>query len=182
MKVVSKNKRDWHERLPEALWAYGTTHRTATQSTPYSLVFGGEAVLPLEVQIPSLRVAMQCSMTMEQNAKLRLAELEGLDSKRLQAQQTLEVYQARMSHAFDKKVRRPSFKKRDLVLAIKRPIVISRRSKGKFEPKWEGPVEWVFSNCAYQLITADGRRMPAINGRFLKWVLPLKRHAHVGGV
>lgn len=79
MKVVSKNKRDWHERLPEALWAYGTTHRTATQSTPYSLVFGGEAVLPLEVQIPSLRVAMQCSMTMEQNAKLRLAELEGLD-------------------------------------------------------------------------------------------------------
>lgn len=66
-------------RMPEALWAYGTTHRTATQSTPYSLVFGGEAVLPLEVKIPSLRVAMQCSMTMQQNAKLRLAELEGLD-------------------------------------------------------------------------------------------------------
>lgn len=54
-----------------------------------------------------------CSMMMEQNTKLRLAELEGLESKRLQAQQTLEVYQARMSHAFDKRVRR----QRDLILA-----------------------------------------------------------------
>lgn len=56
MKVVSKNKRDWHERLPEALWAYGTTHRTATQSTPYSLVFGGEApFLPLHFPRFSIR-------------------------------------------------------------------------------------------------------------------------------
>ncbi|KAM7460053.1 hypothetical protein LguiA_035983 [Lonicera macranthoides] len=46
-----KNKKDWHERLPEALWAYRTTCRTPTQATPYSLVFGGEEVLPLEVHL-----------------------------------------------------------------------------------------------------------------------------------
>nr|XP_016492013.1 PREDICTED: uncharacterized protein K02A2.6-like [Nicotiana tabacum] len=53
-KVVSKSKRDWHDRMEEALWAYRTTHRTPTQATPYSLVYGVEAVLPLERQIPSL--------------------------------------------------------------------------------------------------------------------------------
>ncbi|KAL0433520.1 UNVERIFIED_CONTAM: hypothetical protein Slati_2686300 [Sesamum latifolium] len=41
-KVVSKSKRDCHEKIGEALWAYRTTHRTATQATPYSLVYGVE--------------------------------------------------------------------------------------------------------------------------------------------
>ncbi|XP_019176554.1 PREDICTED: uncharacterized protein LOC109171913 [Ipomoea nil] len=82
-KVVSKSKRDWHIRMEEALWAYRTTYRTPTQSTPYSLVYGVEAVLPLERQIPSLRLAIQEGLTDEENAKLRLAELEALDEKRL---------------------------------------------------------------------------------------------------
>ncbi|KAM1818819.1 hypothetical protein ACFX11_000574 [Malus domestica] len=47
-KVIGRTKRDWHERISEALWAYRTTHRTLTQATPYSLVYGVEAVLPLE--------------------------------------------------------------------------------------------------------------------------------------
>lgn len=38
--IVSKNKRDWHDKLYEALWAYRTSVRTPTQMTPYSLVFG----------------------------------------------------------------------------------------------------------------------------------------------
>ncbi|KAL0327878.1 UNVERIFIED_CONTAM: hypothetical protein Scaly_2220400 [Sesamum calycinum] len=41
-KVVAKSKRDWHERIGEALWAYRTTVRTPTQTTPYALVYGPE--------------------------------------------------------------------------------------------------------------------------------------------
>ncbi|KAL0309049.1 UNVERIFIED_CONTAM: hypothetical protein Sradi_5847200 [Sesamum radiatum] len=58
-KVVAKLKRDWHERIGEALWAYKTTIRTPTQATPYALIYGVETVLPLEQQIPSLRIAIQ---------------------------------------------------------------------------------------------------------------------------
>ncbi|KAL0385981.1 UNVERIFIED_CONTAM: hypothetical protein Sradi_2992400 [Sesamum radiatum] len=39
-KVVTKSKYDWHERTGEALWAYRTTVRTPTQSTPYALAYG----------------------------------------------------------------------------------------------------------------------------------------------
>ncbi|XP_074299213.1 uncharacterized protein LOC141630266 [Silene latifolia] len=84
-KVVSKSKRDWHERIGEALWAYRTTYKTPTQSTPYALVYGVEAVLPLELQIPSLRIDIQEAHTDDENDKLRLAELEALDEKRLEA-------------------------------------------------------------------------------------------------
>uniref|UniRef100_A0A803LR38 Integrase catalytic domain-containing protein n=1 Tax=Chenopodium quinoa TaxID=63459 RepID=A0A803LR38_CHEQI len=58
-KVVVKSKCDWHEKIGEALLAYMTTYKNATQPTPYSLVYGVEVVLPLEVQIPSLRIAIQ---------------------------------------------------------------------------------------------------------------------------
>lgn len=74
-KMVSGNKRDWHDRLPEALWAYRTRVRGASHATPFSLVYGCEAVLPLEIQIPSLRVEVQYDMTPDNNAKLRLIEL-----------------------------------------------------------------------------------------------------------
>ncbi|XP_028113517.1 uncharacterized protein LOC114311589 [Camellia sinensis] len=124
-KMVDKNKRARHEKLQEALWAYRTSHRTPTQATPYSLVFGGEVVLPLEVQIPSLQVAIQESLTEDESARVRLAELETLDVRRLYAQQNLEIYQQRMANAFNKRVRLRSFKKGDLVLMVRTPIVVS---------------------------------------------------------
>ncbi|KAK3010914.1 hypothetical protein RJ639_011020 [Escallonia herrerae] len=74
--MVYKNKRSWNERLFEALWAFQTTFGTSTRATPYALVFGSEAVLPLEVQIPSLRIAIQESLTNEESVQIRLAELE----------------------------------------------------------------------------------------------------------
>ncbi|KAL0420668.1 UNVERIFIED_CONTAM: hypothetical protein Slati_3089700 [Sesamum latifolium] len=73
-KVVSKSKRDWHEKIGEALWAYRTLHRTGTQATPYSLVYGVEAILPLKSQIPSIRIVIQEGLTTEDNARLRLED------------------------------------------------------------------------------------------------------------
>ncbi|KAG9447595.1 hypothetical protein H6P81_013723 [Aristolochia fimbriata] len=169
-KTVAGNKKDWHERLGEALWAYRITYRTPTESTPYSLVYGVEAMLPLEIQIPSLRVALREGLTEEENIRLCLQELESLDEKRLEAQQRLECYQARLTRAFNKKVKLRSFQKGDLVLAVRRPIMATSRDGGKFAPKWEGPfvVQEVYTNGAYKLVTPEGRRLPAINGKFLK--------------
>ncbi|XP_055822071.1 uncharacterized protein LOC129890564 [Solanum dulcamara] len=84
-KVVAKNKKGRHERIGEAFWEYHTTFRNATQVTPYSLVYGVEVVRPLEKYIPSLRIAIQEGLTTENNAQLRLAELEALDEKKLEA-------------------------------------------------------------------------------------------------
>ncbi|KAL0307057.1 UNVERIFIED_CONTAM: hypothetical protein Sradi_6123000 [Sesamum radiatum] len=103
-------------------------------SNSYALVYGVEAVLPLEQQIPSLRIAIQEGLTEEENARIRLEELEALDEKRLEAQQRLECYQARLSRAFNKKVRMRSFQVGDLVLAVRRPIITTHRTGNKFLP------------------------------------------------
>lgn len=48
-KTVSKSGREWHLQLNPALWAYRTSIRTPTGATPFSLVYGTEEVLPIEV-------------------------------------------------------------------------------------------------------------------------------------
>jgi len=54
-------------------------------------------------------------------------------------------------------------------------MVMTHKTKGKFQPKWEGPfvVESVYSNGAYRLITSDGDTiMMPINDKFLKKYYP----------
>ncbi|KAG9446928.1 hypothetical protein H6P81_013056 [Aristolochia fimbriata] len=173
-KTIGANKRSWDEKLGEALWAYRTSFRTPTQSTPFSLVNGTEAVLPLEVQLPSLRIAMREGLTTEECAQQRLAELESLDEQRLEAQQRLECYQSRMTRAFNKKVRLRSFQKGDLVLVVRRPMLFTNKTGGKFAPKWDGPyvVQEAYTNDAYKLVTAKGSELLITNGKFLKRFFP----------
>ena len=157
--------------MGECLWAYRTTVRTATKAIPFSLVYGCEAVLPLEIQIPSLRIAIASGMTEEEKDKQRLAQLEELNEKRLKAQQQIELYQARMARAYNKGIRLRTFEKGELVLMIRRPMEIAHKSRGKCQPKWEGPfiVETVYSNGAYRLATVEGDvLMMPVNGKYLK--------------
>ncbi|KAA0057706.1 uncharacterized protein E5676_scaffold970G00470 [Cucumis melo var. makuwa] len=137
-KIVSKSKRDWQERIGEA------------------------AVLPLEKEIPSLRITVQEGLTTEDNVKLRLQDLEALDEKRLEAQQALECYQARMSKAFNKHVKPRSFQVGDLVLAVRRPIITTRHTGNKFTPKWDGPyiVKEVYTNGSFKCKAEDFTNAP----------------------
>ncbi|KAJ9544306.1 hypothetical protein OSB04_024013 [Centaurea solstitialis] len=54
-KRLKEAKRKWVEELPSVLWANRTTPRTSTGQTPFSLVYGCEAVLPIESQLPIAR-------------------------------------------------------------------------------------------------------------------------------
>ncbi|XP_070035452.1 uncharacterized protein [Nicotiana tomentosiformis] len=110
----------------------------------------------------------------EENACLRLEELESLDEKILEDQQSLECYQAHLSRAFIKKVHLRSFQVGDQVLAVRRPIITSHKSGGKFTSKWDGPyvVQEIYSSRAYKLVDANGMRIGPINGKFLKRYYP----------
>ena len=61
MKMVVTYK-DWHEMLTFALHAYRTAIRTSIGATLYTLVYGIEVVIPLEVEIPSLRVLIDSKL------------------------------------------------------------------------------------------------------------------------
>jgi hypothetical protein len=57
-KRIKDNPRRWHEKLSEALWAHRTSRHGAMKATPFDLVCGQEAVLPVEVGLQNLRVTV----------------------------------------------------------------------------------------------------------------------------
>ena len=63
--------------------AYRTSVHTSMGATSYSLVYGMEAVLPTEVEIPSLRILSQTELSEVEWACSRYKQLKMIDEKRM---------------------------------------------------------------------------------------------------
>uniref|UniRef100_A0A2N9I7Z9 Integrase catalytic domain-containing protein n=1 Tax=Fagus sylvatica TaxID=28930 RepID=A0A2N9I7Z9_FAGSY len=173
-KILSKmteTYKDWHEHLPYALCAYRTSVRTSVGATPYSLVYGMEAVLPVEVEIPSLRILSQTQLEEAEWAQARYEQLNFIDEKRLAALCHGQLYQRRIERAYNKKARPRTFQPGDLVLK-KRNMALSD-PRGKFAPSYEGPyvVKKAFSGGAIILADMDGEefRSPINSDSVIKY-------------
>ncbi|XP_027067886.1 uncharacterized protein [Coffea arabica] len=126
--------RDWHEKLPYTLMAYRTTIRISTKATPYSLMYGMEAVLPAKVEIPSLRILMEFQIEDAEWIRERYEQLSLIDEKRLNPVCHGQCYQQRMTRAYNKKVKPRLFEVGENVL--KRILPMQEEAKGKFAPNW----------------------------------------------
>ncbi|XP_071713424.1 uncharacterized protein [Rutidosis leptorrhynchoides] len=56
-KRLNEKRTAWVDELPNVLWAHRTTFKKSTGETPFSLVYGSEAVIPAEILIPTHRIA-----------------------------------------------------------------------------------------------------------------------------
>uniref|UniRef100_A0A2N9FKE2 Uncharacterized protein n=1 Tax=Fagus sylvatica TaxID=28930 RepID=A0A2N9FKE2_FAGSY len=95
-KKLEEAKGKWVEELPSILWTHMTTARKSTGETPFALAYGVEAVIPLEVDIPTTRTTDFNVETNENNlrkdldlleerrdlATVRLASFSATDEKR----------------------------------------------------------------------------------------------------
>ena len=70
--------RKWAEELHGVLWAYRTTPKTAMQETPYTLVYGSEAIIPTEMHVTT---TASMSTSQEENDELMTLSLDLLDEK-----------------------------------------------------------------------------------------------------
>ncbi|XP_070002048.1 uncharacterized protein [Nicotiana sylvestris] len=94
----------WHKKLPFALLGYRTTVHTSVGTTPYLFVYGTEAVIPVEVEIISLRIITKAEIDDDQWVKNRLEKLSLIDEKRLAAMCHGQFYQKRMTKVYNKKM------------------------------------------------------------------------------
>jgi hypothetical protein len=81
-KRINGNLRRWHEKLSEALWAHRTSRHRAMKVTPFELVYGQEAVLPVEIGLQSLRVTGQGSLSTKEYHELMMETSPKADLKR----------------------------------------------------------------------------------------------------
>ena len=137
LRKMIETSRDWSEKLPFALWVYRTSFRTSTGTTPYSLVYGMEAVLPVEIEMRSLRVALEQQISEAEWVQSRLDQLSLFDERRLGVVDHIQAYQRKMTRSFKKRVKPRPLQRGDLVLRVLIGLVTDPR--GKFRPNWSGP-------------------------------------------
>ncbi|XP_015075307.1 uncharacterized protein LOC107019279 [Solanum pennellii] len=117
------------EKLPFALLGYRTTIRTSTKATPYFLLYGTEAVILAEVELPSLRIIQEANLSDADWIQGRAENLALIDGRLINAICHGQLYQNRMARAFNKKVKPRHLSPRQRVL--KRIFPNQDKAKGK---------------------------------------------------
>ena len=155
---MGSKKGKWAEELPFVLWADRTTSKNATGQTPFSLVFGAEAVIPTEMVIPTARITHQ---NPEDNTRSLLEDLDAVEELRDLAKIRMASYQQKISRAYNKNIRVRRFQEGDLVLR-KAFQNTTNPADGKLAPKWEGPylIDSDAGKGAYNLSTLEGDLLP----------------------
>ena len=125
--------------LSEALWAHRISRHGATKVTTFELVYGQEAVLPVEVNLDAYRLAKQKDLSATDYHDLMMDNIDEVTDKRLKALKVIEKDKLRVARAYNKKVKIKSFQVGDLVWKIILPLGMKSNKFGKWSPSWEGP-------------------------------------------
>ncbi|CAL2256589.1 unnamed protein product [Prunus armeniaca] len=163
----------WSIHLLDALWAYRTLPRSATGFSPYSLVYGSDAISPMEITIPTPRVSVVNDLEWDAKSCLdwRLLDLEAVDERRMEAERKMALYHKTVAQAYNRTVKPQAFKQGDLVLKVVEHMRRQMSGPSKFASQWEGPfaVKEVHSSGYYRLISVkEGMLTDPINGKWLK--------------
>ena len=106
MKILKKMKHEyggkWSDHLADVLWACRSSVKTAIGFSPFSLVYGTEAISLVELVIPTPRVVLEEDQgeSEDTNNERRLADLEGVEEERELVKKRSQRYQQRMTRAY----------------------------------------------------------------------------------
>ena len=106
LKILKKMKHEyggkWSDHLADVLWACRRSIKTAMGFSPFSLVYGMEAISPVELVVLTPRVVLEESQedTEDMNNERRLVDLEGVEEERELAKRRSQRYQQRMTRAY----------------------------------------------------------------------------------
>ncbi|CAJ2628951.1 unnamed protein product [Trifolium pratense] len=152
---LDQNKKKWVEELDNVLWAYRTTPHSTTGETPFRMVYGTEAVIPVEIGEPSRRTEQP--LDEEQNDEALREELDLVEEIRTGASLKEATLKQKIAARHDTKVIKREFEVGSLVLRRN-----ADSQEGKLAPNWEGPYRVVdkTENGAYYLEDLRGKKLP----------------------
>ncbi|MCO5608947.1 hypothetical protein L7F22_063165 [Adiantum nelumboides] len=168
-KMVESKPKRWDNFLDGAIWAYKTTYRDATQFTPFHLVYGQEALQPIELNIPTIKLTGRQEQSNDEAWIDRLLNFVELEWKREAAYHCYERKSLQLKDKVNEGIKDKEIKEKSLVLRYNNAL--DNRFDAKFERRWEGPfiVKKAFTGGYYQLMDLNGKEHSRkVNGYWLK--------------
>eukprot|EP00253_Pinus_taeda_P028990 PITA_28990 len=169
-KVLEENKKNWHKKLVNALWADRLTIKRSIGTSPYELVYGLEAVFPSSLGIPVIKLLQEIQAE-PNDIQRRINQTIHLQQTREEVYHRTQVLQEKLKNVFDKRTKAEDFFIGNKVLKWD-----SRREDkgkhGKFDFLWKGPfvIQAVQGNNTFFLKSLDESNSDEgpVNGRMLK--------------
>nr|GEU93594.1 reverse transcriptase domain-containing protein [Tanacetum cinerariifolium] len=145
------------EEISHVLWAHHTMIKSINGEASFSLTYGTEAVIPVEIGMPTLRTV---EVNVIKNDKALEINLDLLEEKREQIAIHEAKSKAMMKKCYNAWVRNTSFKTGDLI--YRNNEAGHAEEGGKLGPKWEGPYEVTeaLGKGAYKLRDCNGSILP----------------------
>ncbi|GJU71198.1 reverse transcriptase domain-containing protein [Tanacetum coccineum] len=150
---LGEGNKNWVEEHPHVLWAHRTMIKSSHRDTPFSLIYGTEAVIPAKIRMPTYRTA---AVDVVHNDEELWLTLDLLDEKWERATICEAKAKRKMKKYYNARVRIITFRPRDFVYHSN--DASHAMAGGKLGPKWEGPYEVTeaLGDGAYKLRSMDG--------------------------
>jgi transposase InsO family protein len=168
-KTMGDNKENWDSKIKYALWADCIMTKTSTWKSPFELVYGMEAKLPINLQIPVFHL-MQHFKTDQEALQGRIDQLIELDKSRRNAFDQMVRNQDKIKGTLNHEARQRYLEEVDLVLMWdkrkEKPGVLK-----KFDGLWLGPykIERKDGVNSFYLASLDREKLPLlVNGQLFK--------------
>ena len=144
--------------LLSTLWDYLASVKISIGFTHFQLVYGMEATLPIECEIPFLKLAIKLLPGTSREVE-HLLYLERLDETRRIATLVIEAQKKRVKSQYDKSVNPHIFLEGDLVLLYDQAH--DKLGARKLEPMWHGPYifQRVLEKVSYELVDYEGNQL-----------------------
>jgi len=152
---LDKAKGTWVEEVPRIVWAYHTTPQSTTKETSFCLVYGSDAMIPVEIQESSPHFQ---NFVVEESNEEKKVNLDLLDEVREEARIKAEALKRRVEYKYNSKLRPRHFQVTDLVMMKAHPYQL----ENKLSPKCTGPfrITEALGNGACRLETLEGGAIP----------------------